>query len=63
MLRTLVLSMAVLLLLAGCVESLNGQGGRNPISEAATCAMCGASVSPTYFERSSDRPLGPGQAW
>jgi nitrous oxide reductase accessory protein NosL len=63
MLRTLVLSVVVLCLLAGCAESLNGQGRRNPISDAATCAMCGASVSPSYFERSSDKPMGPGQSW
>jgi nitrous oxide reductase accessory protein NosL len=63
MLRTLVLSTAVWLLLAGCAESLNGPSHRNPISEAATCAMCGASVSPTYFEGSAGKPMGPGQAW
>jgi hypothetical protein len=63
MVKTLVLFMAILWLLAGCAESFNGQGRRNPISEAASCAMCGASVSPTYFEGSAGKPMGPGQAW
>ncbi len=30
---------------------------------AATCAMCGASVSGDYFMRTTDKAIGPGQGW
>jgi hypothetical protein len=63
MVRTVILSMAAVLLLVGCAEFLSDQGRRDPISEAASCAMCGASVSGGYFESTTDKTWGPGQQW
>jgi nitrous oxide reductase accessory protein NosL len=63
MVRTVILLMAAVLLLAGCAESLSDQRRGDPISQAASCAMCGASISGGYFESTTDRTLGPGQGW
>jgi hypothetical protein len=64
MVRTVLLLAAAVLLLGSCAEeSLSDQRRRDLTSQAATCAMCGASVSGGYFEQSLDKTLGPGQGW
>ena len=51
-------SFALLLLAAlltwACAETNSSVTGR-----AATCAMCGASVTPDYFYYSTSRDMGP----
>jgi hypothetical protein len=56
-------AVGLLLLLAvliswGCSET-NSQS--DVVGRAATCAMCGASVSGDYFYYATDRASGPGQ--
>jgi len=64
MVRTLLLLVAAVLLLGSCAEeSLSDQRRRDLTSQATTCAMCGASVTGSYFEQSLDKTLGPGQGW
>jgi nitrous oxide reductase accessory protein NosL len=64
MVKTVLLWVAAALLLAGCADSsLSDQRRRDTINQAATCAMCGASVSPGYFDYSTQRSMGPGQWW
>ena len=43
------------LMLWGCAET-NSSG---TMSRAATCAMCGASVSGDYFYDTTNRSMGP----
>ena len=56
-------AVGLLLLLAvlmswGCSET-NSQS--DVVGRAATCAMCGASVSGDYFYYATDRAFGPGE--
>jgi hypothetical protein len=52
------------LVLAGCGGLSAGEQRRSDtISRAATCAMCGASVSADYLLSTTDRSIGPGQGW
>ncbi len=46
--------LAALLLVWACAETSSSVTGR-----AATCAMCGASVTPDYFYYSTTRDMGP----
>ena len=63
MVRMVLLLVVALLLLGGCAESLLDQRGSDPISQASTCAMCGASVSSGYLDYGTDRSVGPGRNW
>ena len=49
------LMLLVALGLWGCAETTSS----GAVNRAATCAMCGASVSPDYFYYSTDRSMGP----
>jgi hypothetical protein len=64
MVRAVLLLMVAALLLGNCAgTSLSDQRRQDTISRAATCAMCGASVSPAYFDYSAQRSTGPQQGW
>ena len=64
MLKMVLWLTAALLLLGGCAgPSLSDQRRSDTISQAATCAMCGASVSADYFTHTTDKTIGPGQGW
>lgn len=57
-------SMVGLMLLAvlglwGCAETTTNRRGNDTVNWAATCAMCGASVSGDYFAYTTDRSMGP----
>ena len=49
------LMLLAVLMIWGCETTNSG----DVVGRAATCAMCGASVSPDYFLYSSDRAFGP----
>ena len=49
------LMLLAVLMVWGC-ETTNS---RDTVSRAATCAMCGASISGDYFLYSADRAFGP----
>jgi hypothetical protein len=53
--RTIALLLLTGLMLWGCAET-NTSG---TMKRAATCAMCGASVSGDYFYYTVDRSMGP----
>ncbi len=57
--RAIGLLLLAVLLAWGCAETTTSRSGT--INRAATCAMCGASVSGDYFYRTADRSTGPGQ--
>ncbi len=57
--RAIGLLLLAVLLAGGCAETDTSR--RGTINRAATCAMCGASVSGDYFTRTTDRSTGPGQ--
>ena len=64
MVRTLLCLVAAVWLLGSCAEMpLSNQRRSDTINQAATCAMCGASVTGDYFERTTDKTIGPGQGW
>jgi len=49
------LMLLAVLMVWGCETTNSG----DTVSRAATCAMCGASVSGDYFLYSADRSMGP----
>jgi hypothetical protein len=49
------LMLLAVLMVWGC-ETTNS---RDTVNQAATCAMCGASVGGDYFLYSADRAFGP----
>jgi hypothetical protein len=54
--RTIALLLLTGLMLWGCAET----NGRSEMARrAATCAMCGASVTGDYFYYTIDRSMGP----
>jgi hypothetical protein len=64
MVRAVLLLVVAALLLGNCAgTSLSDQHRQYTISRAATCAMCGASVSPGYFDYSAQRATGPQEGW
>ncbi len=64
MIRAILLAVVAVLLLGSCAEmSSSDQRRRDTINQAATCAMCGASVSAGYFDYSAQRATGPQQGW
>jgi hypothetical protein len=50
-------------LLGGCAGTGGSERRSDAVSQASMCAMCGASVSPGYFDYSAQRSMGPGQWW
>lgn len=64
MVRAVLLLVVAALLLGNCAgASLSDQRRSDTISRAATCAMCGASVSAGYLDYTTERSMGPGQGW
>jgi len=55
--RTVGLLLMAALMLWGCAET---NGRSEVVHRAATCAMCGATVTGDYFYYSADRATGPG---
>ena len=54
--RTVGLLIMAALMLWGCAET---NGRSEVVQRAATCAMCGATVSGDYFYSSTERAMGP----
>jgi hypothetical protein len=53
--RIIALLLLTVLMLWGCAETTSN----GAMKRAATCAMCGASVSGDYFYYTVDRSMGP----
>jgi hypothetical protein len=60
MTRSVVLLVLAALWLGACAETNRSNA---VVQRAATCAMCGASVSPGYLYYSTERAAGPSEGW
>ncbi len=58
--KSIVLFALVAALLGACAETTSSGSA---VKKAATCAMCGASVTPGYLYYSTERSAGPSEGW
>ncbi len=60
MIETILLMALAAAMLGACADT---NSSSSAVKRAATCAMCGASVTPGYLYYSTERSTGPSEGW